>query len=94
MARWAAGRPSILTTAPSHVHLFWQSFAGLDLPDLQCVFTPGSYQQGKLAQQPGITAHLDPAAIARFTDPANYLGAAPSMVDRVLRAVPRPGGGA
>lgn len=54
----------------------------------------GSSLTDALAQQPGITAHLDPAAIARLTDPANYLGAAPSMVDRVLRAVPRPGGGA
>ena len=46
-----------------------------------------------LAQQSGITAHLDPAEIGRLTDPANYLGAAPAMVDRVLRSVPRPGGG-
>lgn len=46
-----------------------------------------------LGQQPGITAHLDPAAIRRLTDPANYLGAAPAMVDRVLQSVPRPGGG-
>ena len=43
IARWASGRPSILATAPSHVHVFWQSFEGLDVPDLQCVFTPGSY---------------------------------------------------
>ncbi len=59
VARWAAGRPSILATAPSHVHLFWQSFEGLDLPDLQCVFTPGSYEQGKvyiLDDFPGMTA--------------------------------------
>ena len=46
-----------------------------------------------LSQQPGITAHLDPAAIKRLTDPANYLGAAPAMVDRVLHSVPRPDGG-
>ncbi len=44
-----------------------------------------------LSQQPGITAHLDPAAIQRLTDPANYLGAVPAMVDRVLRFVPRAG---
>ena len=59
VARWATGRPSILATAPSHVHLFWQSFAGLDIPDLQCVFTPGSYEQGKvyiLDNFPGMTA--------------------------------------
>ena len=59
LARWATGRPSILATAPSHVHLFWQSFKGLDVPDLQCVFTPGSYEQGKvyiLDDFPGMTA--------------------------------------
>ncbi len=51
----------------------------------------GSTLADALAQQPGITAHLDPAALARLTDPANYLGAAPAMVDRVLRSVPRTG---
>jgi choline dehydrogenase len=57
--RWATGRPSILATAPSQVHVFWKSWEGLDAPDLQCVFTPGSYQQGKtyiLDNYPGMTA--------------------------------------
>ncbi len=44
-----------------------------------------------LGQQPAITSHLDPAAIERLTDPANYLGAAPAMVDRVLGSVRRSG---
>ncbi len=59
VARWAIGRPSILATAPSHVHVFWKSFAGLDAPDLQCVFTPGSYAEGRvyvLDDYPGMTA--------------------------------------
>ena len=59
VARWAHGRPSILATAPSHVHVFWKSFEGLDVPDLQCVFTPGSYAEGKvyvLDDYPGVTA--------------------------------------
>ncbi len=43
-----------------------------------------------LVQQPCVTAHLDAAAIARLTDPANYLGAAPAMVDRVLQSALRP----
>ena len=42
-----------------------------------------------LADVPGVTAHFDRAAIDHLTDPANYLGAAPQMVDRVLAAVPR-----
>lgn len=33
---------------------------------------------------PAVTAHLDAAAIERLCDPANYLGAAPAMVDRTL----------
>jgi choline dehydrogenase len=59
VARWATGRPNILATTPSHVHVFWKSFEGLDLPDLQCVFTPGSYAEGKvyiLDDYPGVTA--------------------------------------
>ncbi len=59
VARWATGRSSILSTAPSHVHVFWKSWAGADAPDLQCVFTPGSYQQGRtyiLDDYPGVTA--------------------------------------
>nr|WP_281419490.1 GMC oxidoreductase [Falsiroseomonas tokyonensis] len=53
------GKPNILATAPSHVHVFWKSFEGLDQPDLQCVFTPGSYAEGKvyiLDDYPGVTA--------------------------------------
>ena len=59
VARWATGRPSMLATAPSHVHIFWKSFEGLDEPDLQGVFTPGSYAEGKvyvLDDYPGCTA--------------------------------------
>ena len=77
--RWAARRPSILATAPSHVHVFWKSWDGLDTPDLQCVFTPGSYQQGRtyiLDGYPGMTAGVWPHrpessghVRARSTDP-------------------------
>ncbi|WP_137177302.1 GMC family oxidoreductase [Roseomonas sp. AR75] len=59
LARWATGKPNILATTPSHVHVFWKSFEGLDQPDLQCVFTPGSYAEGKvyiLDDYPGVTA--------------------------------------
>jgi 3-carboxy-cis,cis-muconate cycloisomerase len=44
-----------------------------------------------LAAIPEVTAHLDTAAIARLTDPANYLGMAPEMVDRVLASAGRSG---
>ena len=43
-----------------------------------------------LLADPAVTRHLDAAAIARLTDPANYLGQAPAMVDRVLNAMTRP----
>ncbi|MGY3478605.1 GMC family oxidoreductase [Bradyrhizobium ottawaense] len=59
IARWAVGLPNILATSPSQVHVFWKSFEGLDAPDLQCVFTPGSYKQGAvyvLDDYPGVSA--------------------------------------
>lgn len=77
--RWASGRPSILAQAPSQVHVFWKSWDGLDAPDLQCVFTPGSYQPGRtyiLDSYPGMTAGAWPHrpdstgwVRARSTDP-------------------------
>ncbi|WP_419897246.1 3-carboxy-cis,cis-muconate cycloisomerase [Roseomonas sp. USHLN139] len=39
-----------------------------------------------LGRHPEVTRHLDRAAIDRLTDPANYLGLAPAMVDRALAA--------
>ncbi len=37
-----------------------------------------------LLRVPEVTAHLDRTAIERLTDPANYLGLAPEMVDQAL----------
>jgi 3-carboxy-cis,cis-muconate cycloisomerase len=42
-----------------------------------------------LAAVPEVTRHFDTAAIARMTDPANYAGLAPQMVDRVIASVKR-----
>jgi choline dehydrogenase len=59
LTRWTTGRPNILAVSPSHVHIFWKSDTALDAPDLQCVFTPGSYVAGKtyvLDHYPGMTA--------------------------------------
>ena len=63
IGRWAARRPSILAVAPSQVHVFWNAFDtvmhGRDVPNVQCVFTPGSYEAGKtyvLDRYPGMTA--------------------------------------
>jgi len=37
-----------------------------------------------LAGVPEVSKRLDRAALERLTDPANYLGMAPQMVDRVV----------
>ena len=43
---------------------------------------------GRLADvlnaMPSVSSRLDPQLIERLTDPANYLGSAPQMVDQVL----------
>ena len=44
---------------PSQVFVFWKSDTSLDLPDLQLIFTPASYKEGKIAQlddYPGMTS--------------------------------------
>lgn len=58
VARWLAGRPSILAISPSVVGAFGNSADIGAEPDLQFVFTPGSYQKsvsGKLDKFPGAT---------------------------------------
>jgi 3-carboxy-cis,cis-muconate cycloisomerase len=42
-----------------------------------------------LAQAPAVTEHIDRPEIDRLTDPVNYLGLAPQMVDRVLASTVR-----
>ena len=44
-----------------------------------------------LAEHPEISKHLDRDALAKLCDPANYLGQAGVMVDRVLDRLPRAG---
>ena len=39
-----------------------------------------------LAEHPEISVHLDRAALSKLCDPANYLGQAGVMVDRVVAA--------
>ncbi len=59
IARWLTGAPNILAQAASQVHVFWKSSENLGAPDLQCVFTPGSYKEGRnyiLDDYPGMTA--------------------------------------
>lgn len=46
IARWLAGRPSILSLSPSLMHLFWKSHPDLHRSDIQILFTPASYKEG------------------------------------------------
>jgi 3-carboxy-cis,cis-muconate cycloisomerase len=48
------------------------------------VNTQGGNLAEALAALPAVTQHFDRAAIDRLTDPANYLGLAPAMVDRAV----------
>ena len=47
IARWLAGRPSILALSPSLVHVYWKSLPKLTRGDVQVLFTPGSYKEGQ-----------------------------------------------
>ncbi|MBN9561976.1 MAG: GMC family oxidoreductase N-terminal domain-containing protein [Alphaproteobacteria bacterium] len=63
IARWASGRPSILSVSPSLVHWFWKSDEALDSADFQGVFSPASYKDGyigRLDDFPGMTAGVWP----------------------------------
>lgn len=56
--RWVLRKPSVLALTPSQAHLFCKSKPDIETPDLQCVFVPGSYQEGKhyvLDSYPGVT---------------------------------------
>lgn len=44
--KWLAGVPNILSLSPSVVYAFCKSHASVDRPDLQYIFTPGSYKPG------------------------------------------------
>jgi 3-carboxy-cis,cis-muconate cycloisomerase len=45
----------------------------------------GTTLLAELERLPEVTRHLDAKRLAELTDPVNYLGSAPAMIDRVLR---------
>ena len=47
VARWLAGRPSIIGLSPSLVHVFCKTRPQLSRGDIQVLFTPASYKAGK-----------------------------------------------
>jgi 3-carboxy-cis,cis-muconate cycloisomerase len=44
----------------------------------------GTTLRAELKRNGEVTRHLDPARIAQLTDPVNYLGSAPAMIERLL----------
>lgn len=65
--KWMTGRPSILALSPSLVHVFAKSRPELKRTDLQVLFTPASYQEGKiyvLDDFPGMSAGGRPQRLA------------------------------
>ena len=61
IAKWAAGRPSILALCPSVVHFHWRSDGTAGRPDLQGVFSPASYKAGRvglLDDYPGMSCGI------------------------------------
>lgn len=47
IAKWFAGLPSIIALSPSLVHVYWKSRPELTRGDIQVLFTPGSYKEGR-----------------------------------------------
>ena len=47
MSRWLLGKPSILALSPSLVHVFWKSRPEYTRGDIQVLFTPASYKEGR-----------------------------------------------
>ncbi len=47
IAKWLAGRPSIIALSPSLVHVYWKSRPDAPRGDIQVLFTPASYKEGK-----------------------------------------------
>ncbi len=58
VAKWTVGRPSVLALCPTIAFVHGKSHPDLDDADLRILFTPGSYQDGKvyvLDNFPGLT---------------------------------------
>ncbi|HZD26312.1 MAG TPA: GMC family oxidoreductase N-terminal domain-containing protein [Alphaproteobacteria bacterium] len=84
VAKWLLGRPSALAISPSVAYGFWQSDEALSEPDLQLVFTPGSYKAsipglldafegmtlGFYQQRPESLGHVRARSRSAFDDPA------------------------
>ncbi len=59
VADYALRRKGLLAMSPSQVFVFWKSHPAMEQPDMQLIFTPATYEAGKIAKledEPGMTA--------------------------------------
>ncbi len=59
VANYALRRKGLLAMSPSQVFVFWKSHPAMEQPDMQLIFTPATYEAGKIAKledEPGMTA--------------------------------------
>ena len=90
VAKWATGRPSVLALCPTIAFVHGKSHPSLEDADLRILFTPGSYQDGKvyvLDEFPGLTcgaAQPRPESTghvrARSADPAEAPAIQPNFL--------------
>ena len=51
IGKWLATGRGLIALSPAHVAAFIRSQPGLELPDLQFVFTPASYTVGVISRR-------------------------------------------
>jgi 3-carboxy-cis,cis-muconate cycloisomerase len=81
-AEWIALPDSFVLSAGA-LHQAKFMLGGLIVDD-RAVNEQGGRLVDVLAGDPEVASHLERSEIERLTDPANYLGSAPAMVDRLL----------
>ena len=90
IAKWLVGAPSIISLSPSLVHVFWMSCPELARGDIQVLFTPGSYKEGKtyeLDDAPGMSCgarQQRPFSAGHVRIRSADAGAAPSVQPNYL----------
>lgn len=90
IVKWLAGMPSVLSLSPAVVYAFCASDPTLDAPDLQFIFSPGSYKPDRvyvLDDFPAITCGFSqhrPESVGHVTVISNDPLAAPRIQPNYL----------
>ena len=90
IVKWLVGAPSVIALSPSLVHVFWMSRPELTRGDIQVLFTPGSYKEGKtyeLDDEPGMSCgarQQRPFSAGHVRILSAAVGAAPSVQPNYL----------